>query len=360
MLGLKLAVGTGGRLQQFAQFACGADPSAVERVEDQPLGTVRQTDKKMAREGEPDSLPALGAAGVHVENAERHRQALPAVDDAHQVRVLQVVIGQRVAGIPVFQKHDLVEGAGSLGDIAGRRGMAADIAREQLQMLAVARRADPRAFERGERQGRLGDRQDAFARSAELTQKICASLWIVSLRRLDHPSLISEFVHLDSGRRRGGRRRVGHLRAGGWRRRSRLGGDGCARPDLDVRHDPLHIRDVPCRLGDAVELRLGAGRPDQVHRSVHRIDRVIDRADLAGKNQVRADLGGDPGVLDARPGAFAGRHLDLVIDRANPRDLARDLRRLSLQLGARRHAGQQSAPFIDGDREIALHQRVHL
>jgi hypothetical protein len=41
--------------------------------------------------------------------------------------------------------------------------MVADIAREQLQMLAVMRRADPRAFERGERQGRLGDRQDAFA-----------------------------------------------------------------------------------------------------------------------------------------------------------------------------------------------------
>src|SRR3984893_9297204 len=141
----------------------------------------------MAREGEPDSLPALSAAGVHVENTERHRQAFPAVDDAHQIGILQVVIGQRIAGIPVSQKQDLVESAGSLGYIAGRSGMAADITREHLQMLAVARRADPRAFERGERQGRLGDWQTAFARSAEFAQKICASLWIVSLRRTDHP-----------------------------------------------------------------------------------------------------------------------------------------------------------------------------
>src|SRR5207248_4030816 len=104
VLGLKLAVETGGRLQQFAQFGCSADPAAVERVEDQPVGTVRQTDKKMPGEGEPDRLPALGTAGVHVENAERDRETLPAVDDPHQVRVLQVVIGQCVAGIPVLQK----------------------------------------------------------------------------------------------------------------------------------------------------------------------------------------------------------------------------------------------------------------
>ena len=206
----------------------------MERVEDQPLGAVRQPHKKMAGEGEPDGFPALGAAGVHVKDSQRHGQPLPAVDDAHQIGVLQIVIGQRVAGIPVFQKNDLVESAGSFRDISGCGRMLADIYREQPQMLAVPLRADPRAFERGERQGRLGDRQNAFARGAEFAQKICAGLWIVSLRRLDHPSLISEFVHLDSGRRCGDRRRVGHLRAGGWRWRSRLGGDGCARPDFDV------------------------------------------------------------------------------------------------------------------------------
>src|SRR5205814_10526683 len=99
VLALKLAVDAGGRLQQFAQFGCSADSAAMEGVDDQPLGTVRQADKKMAGKGEPDGLPALGAARVHVENAESYRQALPAVDDAHQVGVLQVVIAQFIAGI---------------------------------------------------------------------------------------------------------------------------------------------------------------------------------------------------------------------------------------------------------------------
>src|SRR5271165_5326693 len=112
--------------------------------------------------------------------------------------------------------------------------MAANVPREQLQMLAVTSRTDPRAFERGERQSRFRDGQSALARSAELAQKICASLWIVMLRQPAHPRLISEFLHLDSGRRRGGGRRVGHLRTGRWQRRSGLGGDGCARSDLDV------------------------------------------------------------------------------------------------------------------------------
>src|SRR5205807_5311301 len=124
----------------------------------------------------------------------------------------------------------------------------------------------------------------------------------------------------------------------GWRRRSWLGGDGRTRPDLHVRDDPLHIGDVPRRLGDPVELGLRAGRTDQVDRSVDRIDRVVDRADLAGEHQVRTDLGRDPGVPDALPGAFVRRHFDLVIDRANPRDLARDLRGLNLHFRVRRHA----------------------
>src|SRR5260370_27266344 len=154
-------------------------------------------------------------------------------------------------------------------------------------MLAVPCRADPRAFERCKCQRRLGDRQNTFPGSAELAQKICASLWIVSLRRSYHPSLISEFLYLDSRRRRGGSGRVGYLRAGGWRWRARLGGDSCARADLDVRDDPLHIGDVPRRLGDPVELGLGTGRTDQVDRSVDRVDRIVDRADLPGEYEVR-------------------------------------------------------------------------
>src|SRR5271165_3638190 len=56
VLGLKFASRTRGRLQQLAQLGRGADPAVMERVEDQPLGTLRQADKEMAWEGEPDGL----------------------------------------------------------------------------------------------------------------------------------------------------------------------------------------------------------------------------------------------------------------------------------------------------------------
>src|SRR5260370_7244866 len=112
-------------------------------------------------------------------------------------------------------------------------------------MLAVPCRADPRAFERRKCQRRLGDRQNTFPRSAELAQKICASLWIVSLRRSYHPSLISEFLYLDSRRRRGGSGRVGHLPAGGGRGGARLGGATFAPPALTATPHPPSILLLP-------------------------------------------------------------------------------------------------------------------
>ena len=93
----------------------------------------------------PTAVPALGPRGMQIEDAERHRQAFAAVDDPHQVGVLQIVVGQLVAAIAVFQQDDLVERVGARGKIALRAGVAADIARERRKMLAVARRARPAA-----------------------------------------------------------------------------------------------------------------------------------------------------------------------------------------------------------------------
>src|SRR6202035_1732160 len=86
-----------------------ADASAVKRVENQPLGALPQADQEMSREAETDAVPALRPRGMQIEDAERHRQALATVDDTHQVGVLQIVIGQLIAAVAVFQQDDLVE-----------------------------------------------------------------------------------------------------------------------------------------------------------------------------------------------------------------------------------------------------------
>src|SRR3984893_1154179 len=361
VFGQQLAFLTGSRLQQLAQLGGAADLAAMERIEDQPFASIGEPDQKMAGEGEADRVPTLGAAGMHVEDSEGYRQALPAVHDTHQIGVLQIVIGQLVAGIAVLQKDDLVERAGARGEIARDTGVTGDILDEQVQMLAIACGPDPRTLERGESQCRLGDRQDRLARGAEIAQKARADFWIVSFRGLAHPPSIpeSELLYLDRSRRRGDRR-VRNLRAGGWGWSLRLGGDRGPGADLDIGDDPLHVWNVPRRIGDAVEFSLRTGRPDQVDRFVDGFDRIIDRADLAGEDEIRTQLRADPSVSDALPCALARRHLDLVINHANPRDPACDLLGLSLQFRIRGHAGQQRATLVDGDGEIALHQRVHL
>src|SRR5262249_3753271 len=147
--------------------------------------------------------------------------------DPHQIGVLQIVVAQLVAGIPVFEKDCLVEGTGARGDVPRGADVPADITREEPQMLAISRRADPRALERGEGERRLGYRQNRLVRGTKIAQETRARLWIVDFRRLSHRPLISELLHLDSSPRRCGRP-VRYLRT---RRRRRLGGDGFAGPD---------------------------------------------------------------------------------------------------------------------------------
>ena len=142
----------------------------------------------MTGKSEPGRFPALRAGGVDKQNAEHDRQPFAAVDDPHQIGVLQIVVGQLVARIAVFQQDDFVQRQGTPGKIARGARMLRHVASDQLQVIAVAREIDPPALERGQRQRRLGDRQDAPVRGAELAQKALATFGVGAVGRLDHGS----------------------------------------------------------------------------------------------------------------------------------------------------------------------------
>src|SRR6516162_9367281 len=284
----------------------------MKRVEDQPLGTIRQPDQKMPRECEPDCVPALGAAGMHVEDSERHRQALPPVDDAHQIGVLQVVIGQLVAGITIFEQDDLVERTRARRGIAAGARVPADIPGEHAQMLATARPEGART-----RRAPMPLRRSARpARPTRLdrAESVCTSPGR-SLPAARSFPFISELLHFDSRRWCGGRGvRSLRTRSRGLSRRYRLGGDGFARPDLDIGNHPLDAGYAPRVFGNAIEFGLRARRADHVDRAVDRFDRVIDRANLTVEREFGSDLSGNPRVFGALPDALARRHFDLVVN----------------------------------------------
>ena len=115
----------------------------------------------MPGKGQPGRLPTLGAGGVDEQDSEDHRKPFPAVDHAHQIGVLQIVVSQLVAGIAILQQDDLIERASAAGKVARRSRMPRNIAGDQLQVIAVAGEIDPLALERGQHQRRFSYRQDA-------------------------------------------------------------------------------------------------------------------------------------------------------------------------------------------------------
>src|SRR6202158_2357863 len=114
----------------------------------------------MPGKAEADAVPALRPRGMQVKDAERHRQAFAAIDDPHQVGVLQIVVGQLVAAIAVFQEDDLVERPGPRGEVAAGSAMPPDIARDRREVLAIAYEADARPLEGSEGERGFADRQD--------------------------------------------------------------------------------------------------------------------------------------------------------------------------------------------------------
>jgi hypothetical protein len=123
---------------------------------------------------------------VQIEDAERHRQAFAAIDDPHQIGVLQIVIGQLVAAVAVLQQQDFVQRPGTGGEIAAGVWVAVNITRQAREVLSVAGQTDPRPLERGKRQRRLADRQDRRTCRGYLPQVTGALLGIEGVGQLGH------------------------------------------------------------------------------------------------------------------------------------------------------------------------------
>ena len=113
----------------------------------------------MARKVEALDMRAEPAPRRHVEDAERDRQALAAVDHAQEVGVLQIVIGRPVARI--------AERAAERG---GQPVRAARRLGELVEMAAVAVERHARPVERAEQQGRLADVERLLSPRADLAQ----------------------------------------------------------------------------------------------------------------------------------------------------------------------------------------------
>ena len=213
----------------------------------------------------------------------------------------------------MLQQDDLVKRAGAVREIAGGARMSRDIARDQPQMIAVAGEIDALALERGQHQCRFGDRQDPSlrarpdraesahnsrgrgvqgARSYSVAEVQPGGTYLfcsLPVHPQDRRSSAAEPPLTASGLDRGCRCGVGRFRTG----LARSGGGGSAagtgrtRPDIDIRDHPLHARYISRHRRGAVELCLAAGRADQIDRTVYRLDRVIDRANMAVEDQVR-------------------------------------------------------------------------
>src|SRR5205085_3645152 len=138
MRGRQLDLLPGCGLQELAQHRGPADLPAMKRVEDQAFRAVPEPDQEVPRKSKTEALPTLRPRPVQIENPERHRQAFAAIDDPHQVAVLEIVVSQFVAAVAVLQQDDLVERLRTGGEIAGRASMPPDIPGKRGEMLAVA------------------------------------------------------------------------------------------------------------------------------------------------------------------------------------------------------------------------------
>src|SRR3546814_4170175 len=82
------------RLQQLAQILHRALAAALERIEDRTCAAMVEPQQEMTRKVEPDHVPVEPVRRTQHQDAQRHRQPLAPVDDAQEVGVLQIVIGE--------------------------------------------------------------------------------------------------------------------------------------------------------------------------------------------------------------------------------------------------------------------------
>src|SRR6185312_3041669 len=93
------------------------------------------------------------------------------VDDAHEVGVLQILVGQRVAPIAVAREDHRVERGDVALDIAAAARLRADVASERREMMMVAGEIHSGPLKRRQGQGGRRERQRSVGHTADLTQK---------------------------------------------------------------------------------------------------------------------------------------------------------------------------------------------
>ena len=141
---------------------------AVERVDDDAVVGAAQTEQEMGREVDPGDLPALGPGGMDTEDAEGDRQAAAAVDDAHQVGVLHVVIGRGVAFVSVARENDRAQRRRPVARGDGARRGPPRLRGQAIQMSAVVVDPGVGSVEGGEDQGRVGEIDVAIVQRPDL------------------------------------------------------------------------------------------------------------------------------------------------------------------------------------------------
>ena len=159
-LGRQLGLVAGGGLDQPAQLGRIAGPTAMERIDDRAFAFAIDAHQEMPGKGDAIDLPALSATSVDVENPESHRQSAPPVDDAHQIGVLQIVIGRIVAAIAFLDVEDFVDRGAAPVDRVGGAALGkpvGNVARQQGEMLEIAFGRDIRTVERCQCQRSLGE-----------------------------------------------------------------------------------------------------------------------------------------------------------------------------------------------------------
>ena len=140
----------------------------MKRVQHGALPGAVDADQEVPGETQAMHGPAARPAGVQVQNAQRHRQALAAVNHPHQVGVLDIVIGEFVSTVAKAGSH----GFGQRGDavIVGCVIGNGDGAGQFRQMIAVAVERNLRPVQRGQRQRRLGQIDLVVVLPADLLQ----------------------------------------------------------------------------------------------------------------------------------------------------------------------------------------------
>ena len=106
------------------------------------------------------------------QDRQRDRQTAPAVDDADQVGIVEIVVGFAVAAVAVLPRQHVAQRSGP------GRAPAADIRGEGGEMAAIGVGVDMRMIEHGKRESSTGEVDLRIFQAADLFQRLkgCADV----------------------------------------------------------------------------------------------------------------------------------------------------------------------------------------